>query len=485
MKVINGFDYIPQAERKNILLLSDDLRLTSGVGVVSKAFVVGTAHRYNWFQVGAAMNHPDIGKRIDVSQDVNKDLGIEDAKVFIQPNNGYGNPDLIRALLREFKFDAILHYTDPRQWIWLYQMEHELRQEIPIFFYHVWDNLPYPMYNKAYYLSCDWIGCISKQTENIVKNVCPTEFQDWQVTYIPHGISEKEFYPISEENPGIMREQEINGVKEVKTDYELMIKYRHDLFGDKEFDFVILYNNRNIRRKNMGDVILAFKTFCESLSPEQAAKCALIMHTQVVDENGTDLPEVGRAVAPNHNVIYYDARISPQYLNYLYNICDVTINMASAEGFGLGTAESLMAGTPILATVTGGMQDQMGFRDENGEYVKFDKEWGSNHDGKYKEHGDWVYPLYPAARGLVGSPPTPYIFDDRARWEDAATGLRYWYDAGREKRKELGLHGKDFMTQNVIGMQASEMCRRFMQDMETAWINWKPRKRFELIKFGV
>jgi hypothetical protein len=27
------------------------------------------------------------------------------------------------------------------------------------------------------------------------------------------------------------------------------------------------------------------------------------------------------------------------------------------------------------------------------------------------------------------------------------------------------------------------MCRRFMQDMETAWQNWKPRKRFELIKF--
>jgi hypothetical protein len=125
----------------------------------------------------------------------------------------------------------------------------------------------------------------------------------------------------------------------------------------------------------------------------------------------------------------------------------------------------------------------MGFVDENGKYVKFNKEWGSNHDGKYKKHGEWVYPLYPAARGLVGSPPTPYIFDDRARWEDAAIGLKYWYDMSREKRKELGLQGKDFMMQNVIGMQASEMCRRFMQDMETAWQNWKPRKRFELIKF--
>lgn len=483
MKVINGFDYIPQAERKHILLLSDDLRLTSGVGVVSKQFVVGTAHRYNWFQLGAAINHPDIGKRIDVSQDLNNQIGITDAKVIIQPHNGYGDPDMIRALMREFKFDAILHYTDPRQWIWLYNMEHELRQELPIFFYHVWDNLPYPMYNAAYYLSCDWIGCISKQTENIVKNVCPNTFADWQVTYIPHGINELEYYPISENNPGIMREAEINGVKEVKTDYDMMLKYRHDIFGDKDYNFVVLYNNRNIRRKNMGDVVLAFKTFCKFLPLEQAKKCVLIFHTQIVDENGTDLMAVGHAVAPECEIIYYDSRLTPQHLNYLYNIADVTVNMASAEGFGLGTAESLMAGTPILANVTGGMQDQMGFMDENGEYVKFDKDWGSNHDGKCKKHGDWVYPLYPAARGLVGSPPTPYIFDDRARWEDAALGLKHWYDMSREQRKECGIHGKEFMMQNVVGMQSSEMGRRFMNDMETAWQNWKPRKRFELIKF--
>jgi glycosyltransferase involved in cell wall biosynthesis len=477
--IINGFEYIPQAERKNILLLSDDLRLTSGVGVVSRKFVMGTAHRYNWFQLGAAINHPDIGKRIDVSADINTTLGITDAKVIVQPNNGYGNPDIVRALLREFKFDAILHYTDPRQWIWLYHMEHELRQEIPIFFYHVWDNLPYPMYNYPYYLSCDWIGCISKQTQNIVNNVAP-ELKDWQVTYVPHGIDEKEFYPITQEEPGLMREIEVNGVKELKSDYELMLKYRDDLDISK-FDFIILYNNRNIRRKMMGDVVLAFKTFCDKLTEEQAKKCALVMHTQIVDENGTDLMAVGKAIAPKYNVIYYDARITHQALNYLYNIADVTINMASAEGFGLGTAESLMAGTPIIATVTGGMQDQMGFKDENGQYVKFHTEWGSNHDGKYKNHGEWVYPLYPAARGLVGSPPTPYIFDDRVRWEDAAEGLLYWYNMSREQRKQLGLKGKDFMLQEIIGMQASEMCRRFMNDMEQAWKNLEPRKRFELI----
>ena len=42
-------------------------------------------------------------------------------------------------------------------------------------------------------------------------------------------------------------------------------------------------------------------------------------------------------------------------LNYLYNMADITINVASNEGFGLTTAESVMAGTPIIVTVTGGL----------------------------------------------------------------------------------------------------------------------------------
>ena len=55
-------------------------------------------------------------------------------------------------------------------------------------------------------------------------------------------------------------------------------------------------------------------------------------------------------------------KLEPNQLNYLYNIADVTINIASNEGFGLGTCESLMAGTSIIVNVTGGLQDQCGFK---------------------------------------------------------------------------------------------------------------------------
>ena len=61
--------YIPKDQRKKILLISDDLRLHSGVGNVSKDTVLSTAHHYNWVQIGGAINHPDKGKRFDLSQE--------------------------------------------------------------------------------------------------------------------------------------------------------------------------------------------------------------------------------------------------------------------------------------------------------------------------------------------------------------------------------------------------------------------------------
>jgi len=478
--IINGFEHIPKNKRKKILLLSDDLRLNSGVGTMSREIVVGTAHRFNWVQVGAAIQHPDFGKKIDVSVDVNREIGIDDAEVNIYPYNGYGNPDFIRLLLDQEKPDAILHYTDPRFWVWLYQMEHELRQRVPIFFYHVWDNLPYPKYNKSYYQSCDWIGCISKQTENIVRNVW-NEFapKPWQITYIPHGVDKNKFFPITEDDMGKMRDI---GGGTLKNDYELLNQVKQDLFGENQPKFLVFYNNRNIRRKMTSDVILAFKTFVNTLPENDRNDCVLLMHTSPVDDNGTDLPAVVKAIAPDCRVVFSSQKIDHVYLNYLYNLSDVTINISSAEGFGLATLESLMAGTMILATVTGGLQDQMGFIDDNGDYIKFNTDFGSNHDETFQKCGDWAIPIFPKTRSLVGSPPTPYIFDDRVQWFEAAVKLTEIYEMGREERKSRGKAGREFVMKSEIGMEAGEMSKRFINDMEVAFENWKPCNRYHLYR---
>ena len=157
--------------KKKILLLSDDLRMHSGIGTMSRFFVMGTLQKYDWVQLGGAIKHPDKGKVMDLSEEVRKQTGVNDAYLKIYATDGYGNSQILRELIDIEKPDAIMHYTDPRFWGWLYQMEHEIRQTMPLMYYTIWDDLPYPRWNEPFYESCDLLMAISKQTHNIVKNV--------------------------------------------------------------------------------------------------------------------------------------------------------------------------------------------------------------------------------------------------------------------------------------------------------------------------
>jgi glycosyltransferase involved in cell wall biosynthesis len=459
--------YIPKDQRKKILFLADDMRVTSGIGVMTREIIEGTCHRYNWVHVGAGVNHPEAGKIVDISQALASETGVEDAECRIYPYNGYGDSRLLRHLIQTEKPDAILHFTDPRYWIWLYQMEHEIRQHIPILYYNIWDDLPYPLYNREYYKSCDSLFSISKQTYNINKQVLGSDNLR-HLAYIPHGINTKRYHPLP-------------------VDDKDMLETRNKLFEGKEVDFVVFYNSRNIRRKQTSDIIYSFNLFMSRLPQEKREKARLVLHTQPVDDNGTDLPAVIRDVVPDIDpyVIFSPTRTEYSYLNHLYNIADVTINMSSNEGFGLGTCESLVAGTPIIVNVTGGLQDQCGFMDDEGNYldpeVHFTKEWGSNHDGRYKKHGDWAFPMFPSNRSIQGSPLTPYIFDDRASFEDAANRMMEVYNLGREERKRRGELGRQY----ALGygqFTADRMCELFAEHIDKGMKVWEPRNRFELSK---
>ena len=453
--------------KRTIMLLSDDLRMSSGVGTMSREIVLGTLQHYNWVQIGGAIKHPEAGKIIDMTESVREETGIDDAELTIYPTSGYGNQEMLRDLIVRHQVDALLIYTDPRFWGWLFQMEHEVRQHIPIFYYNIWDDLPYPMYNRNFYDSVDLLMNISKQTVNIVKNV-RTEYEDWQVTYVPHGCNTDSFYPITS----------------LHDEWEELKSFRAGL-ADKNIEFIVLYNSRNIRRKMPGDVVLAFKTFCDMLPKEDADKCALLMHTQPRDDNGTDLPELVKAVAPDIKVYFSDQKLDNKHMNFLYNMADVTINIASNEGWGLSTTESLLTETPIIVNVTGGLQDQCGFKKEDGSYLTVDDyttTWGSNHDGRYKECGEWAKPVFPSTISLVGSIPTPYIFDDRCRWDDAADKIKEWYDAGDEERKRCGELGKEYAFSEKAGMTAEMMCQNFIDKMDTAFNKWTPRNRYEIDK---
>lgn len=463
---------IPIEQRKKILLLSDDMRMPSGIGTMSKQIVINTAHYFNWVQLGAAINHPDKGKVIDLSNDVNKIPGIDTASVKLYPFDTYGNPDILRAIISIEKPDAILHFTDPRQWIWLYNMSHEIRQNIPIMYYNIWDCPPAPLYNRDFYRSCDLIMNISHQTHALVETVLgkdvyydisteyPYRYDNSKVyiSYVPHGANKTSYHPVQDEE---------------KNDF----KKKHNITSD----FIIFWNNRNIRRKMQGDVILAFKKFINNLDAEKRNRCQLIMHTVPIDENGTDLNVVIRDLASECNISIIDAMLTDYEMNLYYNIADVTINIASNEGFGLSSMESLSAGTMIINNVTGGLQDQCRFEDENGNWIKHDSEFHSNHEGKYKKCGIWAIPVFPSSISLQGSPPTPYIYDDRCSINDVATAIETVYNLSKEERKLRGKAGYDWVTGPESMMSAINMGANMIKYISYVLNNWSPIPKFKVI----
>ena len=460
---MNKEGYLPPDQRKKILFICDDIRMHSGVATMAREIVLGTSHHYNWVSIAAAINHPEVGQRLDLSQATNKETGLTDSSVILYPNNGYGDASLLRQLIKAEKPDALFFFTDPRYYDWLFEIENEIRKQIPMIYINIWDDLPAPLYNKAFYESCDALIAISKQTKNINELVLGDKVKDKIITYVPHGINENQFFPIEDQNE----------LKDTKK----------KLFGNKEFDFTIFFNSRNIRRKCVSDLLAAHKLFLDSLPKDKADKIALVLHTQPVDNNGTNLYAVRELLfGKNSNVFFSDQRIDTAELNKIYNLTDVTILPSSNEGWGLALTEAMMAGKMIIANVTGGMQDQMRFEDENGNWINFTKDFPSNHFGTYKKHGEWAVPVFPNNMSLVGSPTTPYIWDDRLDFRDLAKAIQSVYELSSEDRKAKGLKGREWVISDESGMSARMMCNNIIKDIDLTLTSFKPRKSFEFLK---
>jgi glycosyltransferase involved in cell wall biosynthesis len=461
----SSFNYLPQNERKKIMLICDDIRVHSGVATVARELVLNTAQHFNWVNIAGAINHPEKGKRFDISKDTDTNTGLTDASVFLYPVDGYGNPDLIRQLIQIEKPDAIMLITDPRYFEWLFMIENEIRQEMPIIYLNIWDDYPAPLYNKAFYESCDALLAISKQTKLINELVLGEKAKNKVIEYVPHGLNHEMYYPIEKEDE----------LKELEA-------FKKQIFGNDEKDFIVFFNSRNIRRKQIPDTMLAFRLFLDTLPKAKAEKCAMVMHTEIVSDHGTDLEAVRKVLFPKYpKAIYFSTnKLDNKQLNQLYNLADAQILLTSNEGWGLSLTEAILAGTVIIANVTGGMQDQMRFENEHGNWFTPSPKIPSNHTGRYKNHGSWAFPVYPTNRSIQGSPKTPYIWDDRCTAEDAAARISEVYAMDRTMRKDLGKTGRHWAV-NEAGFTAEHMGVRAIYAIDKLFNTWTPREKYELI----
>jgi glycosyltransferase involved in cell wall biosynthesis len=461
----NSFEHVPKEDRKKILLICDDIRVHSGVATVAREIVVHTCHHFNWCQIAGAIKHPDKGKALDISADTGKQMDVDDAYVMMYPTDGYGNIELIRTVISREKPDAIMLITDPRYFSHVFNAEQEIRKNIPITYLNIWDDYPAPMYNHAFYEACDLLMGISKQTVNINQIVLGDKAKSRLFKYVPHGLNPDIYKPLPEDDTE-------------------MLKTKKTIFGDFTPKFLLFFNSRNIRRKQIPDAMLAFRSFLDQLPYEEALQCKFLLHTEVRNDAGTDLSAVKEYLFDEKypdNIIFSTSKLSQPQLNHLYNLADAQILLTSNEGWGLTITEAILAGTPIIANVTGGMQDQMRFEDKDGNWFKPTPEIPSNHRQTFNNHGEWAFPVFPSSRSIQGSPMTPYIFDDRCKWEDARDQIIELYKMTREQRKAAGLKGREWALSDEAGFTSKHQANRVMEAFTELFETWIPREKYEIV----
>ena len=408
-----------------IVLLGDHPMAPSGVGTQLK-YIIETLLKTGRFQficLGGAVSHLDYQPKQVPASNGEWELG----DWIIHPVDGYGNQDMIRSILWSAKPDILMFMTDPRFYEWLWDMEHEIRAHVPMVYYHVWDNYPYPMFNKKFYDSNDVIASISKVTYDIVNNVSP----EVQNHYIPHAVDYDIFKKWPEDD---------------------LVKFKQDHLEEKSMDRMIFFwNNRNARRKQSGTLIFWFNEFAKQVGPDNVC---LLMHTDPKDPHGQDLEYIINELdIADGRIMLSKNKIPSDLLSGMYNIAACTINISDAEGFGLATLESLSCETPILVNMTGGLQEQ----------VTDGEEW-------------FGIGLEPASKAIIGSQQVPYIYEDRLNKEDFIDALHKIYNMSKEERSALGKKGREHVIKNYNFDDFRNRWTELMDNVHEKHGSWDERK---------
>jgi hypothetical protein len=83
---------------------------------------------------------------------------------------------------------------------------------------------------------------------------------------------------------------------------------------------------------------------------------------------------------------------------------------------------------------------------------------------------------------MVGSPVTPYIWDDRCSAWDASEAIMQMYSMSPEERKERGKKGLEWALSPEAGFTAKVMGERIIEACDTLFHTWSPKPKCEIIK---
>ncbi len=139
----------------------------------------------------------------------------------------------------------------------------------------------------------------------------------------------------------------------------------------------------------------------------------------------------------------------------LYNMADCTIAVSDAEGFGLSAMESLACGTPMIATLTGGLQEQVT-------------------DGE----NTFGVGLEPASKAIIGSLQVPWIYEDRLNGKDVVDAMVKMFEMSKEDREKLGDLAIEHITKNYNFKNYGDKWVEIMTNVYEKHGSWETRKNY-------
>jgi glycosyltransferase involved in cell wall biosynthesis len=258
--------------------------------------------------------------------------------------------------------------------------------------------------------------------------MCNAKFGN-KTNFIPHAFPPEIYHPIDD--------------SEAK-------KYKAECLGpERKDDFVVLWVNRNAKRKRPNDLLLGWQKFINLIKEKYGKTDAtLLMHTDPHDGEGPNLLATTEHLGIVPHVVYSNERIDFNQMRIIHNVVDCCVNISFAEGFGLATLESMLCGKPIIAVKTGGLTRQV-----------------VNHLDD-SENG---VALPVVLQSLVGSQTVPYIYEDYASTDDIASAFLKLYEMSPAERKKLGEKARNYALSEFSFDKTVELWNDTLKDTLENW----------------
>lgn len=301
-----------------ILSISDSLSKPSGFATVCRNVLFRLVYLgHEVFHLG--LQNTDGNKTYDFQYEDMAKSG-----KFIQnlPTYGhsaaFGKPEFEQHY-KEVQPDIIFTVMDLHMCQWL--VEYKKKFNFQWICYLPLDGGPIPSYWNQILPHIDLIVVMSKWAEKMLNEA------GYSCAYVPHGVNNEIYKP--DEKRG------------------LAFRKKHNFPEDA---FIYLFLNRNQHRKNIPDLIDAYK-----IVAADKHDTFLYFHCCLKEDMGWNIPVLLKQ-AKIINKCAYTTGVNPELgvkldaLIDIYNMADVLVTTTTGEGFGLTTIEALSCGKPVIHT---------------------------------------------------------------------------------------------------------------------------------------